>query len=124
MSISGHNPEHTLWHPDALVYVRNMLPWVQDIVRNPMDAHKQNMEAIRGRGTASNPANRFARLEVQPDPENTLAGRAGPVLVAVFNPHTAARSPQLDRNPAAMDRATDTVGCDIARQVIQPVTYA
>ena len=39
-----------------------------------MDAHKQNTEAIRGRGTASNPANRFARLEVQPDPEHAEGG--------------------------------------------------
>lgn len=33
-----------------------------------------NTEAIRGRGTAANPANRFARLEVQPDPEYTEGG--------------------------------------------------
>ncbi len=30
--------------------------------------------AIRGRGTASNPANRFARMEVEPDPEYSEQG--------------------------------------------------
>ena len=39
-----------------------------------MDAQKTNTEAIRGRGTAANPANRFARLEVQPDSEYTEGG--------------------------------------------------
>ncbi len=39
-----------------------------------MDTDKRKSEAIRGRGTAANPANRFARLEVQPDPEYAESG--------------------------------------------------
>ncbi len=39
-----------------------------------MNTDNRNIEAIKGRGTAANPANRFARLEVQPDPEYTEGG--------------------------------------------------
>ncbi|MDG5767309.1 PA0069 family radical SAM protein [Balneolales bacterium ANBcel1] len=36
-----------------------------------MSEWNQTGESIRGRGTASNPAGRFTRLEVEPDPENS-----------------------------------------------------
>lgn len=39
-----------------------------------MDTQKPNNKAIRGRGAATNPANRFARMEVQPDPDYTEGG--------------------------------------------------
>ncbi len=39
-----------------------------------MSRDNLNSQSIRGRGTANNPANRFARLEVQPDPEYAEGG--------------------------------------------------
>ncbi len=39
-----------------------------------MNKENRNSKAIRGRGVAVNPANRFTRLEVQPDPEYTDGG--------------------------------------------------